>query len=145
MDILCIHYFFNQNEIITKALFEPADKLPFHFVWIGDRMVVSGNPREVDGLARGDEILSVDGTPSPVIQARLIPYMRADGANDDKRRALLDVTGSDRIESFDVFHPLLFPRADERITLVRRRSLDDVVQTIRVNAIGLAERRAMAP
>lgn len=137
--------FFNQSAASSKALFESPDKLPFHFVWIGDRLIVSGNPGNVDGLARGDEILSVDGVPAAMIQARLLPYMRADGSNDDKRRALLDVTGSERIESFDVFHPLVFPRADERITLVRRAGRSGAVRTLRVNAIDLATRQAMAP
>lgn len=137
--------FFNQSDAVSRALFQPVNKLPFHFVWVGDRMVVSANPRGVDGLGRGDEVLYVDGVPAAMIQSRLLPYMRADGSNDDKRRVLLDVTGSDRIESFDVFHPLAFPSEADLFTLVRRRASDGMVGRLQVEAIDLGARQAMAP
>ncbi len=137
--------FFNQSAAVSRALFEAPTKLPFHFVWIGPRMVVLANPRGVDGLARGDEILAIDGVPAAAVQAKLLPYMRADGSNDDKRRSLLEVTGADRIESFDVFHSLLFPVRSDAFTLTRRAAAGGATRTLRVGAIDLAARRAMAP
>jgi hypothetical protein len=137
--------FFNQTAAASKVIVAPKNKLPFHFVWIGDRMVVADNPLGIDGLARGDEVLSIDGAPAAAVQAALLPYMRADGSNDDKRRVLLDVTGVDKIESFDVFHPLLFPKADLNFTLLRREARTGAVRLMKVEPIDHAGRRAMAP
>lgn len=137
--------FFNQTKAVSKVIVEPANKLPFHFIWVGDRMVVADNPIGIEGLARGDEIVSIDGVPAAAIQAALLPYMRADGSNDDKRRVLLDVTGGDKIESFDVFYPLAFPKTDSRFTLQRREARTGQVRTLKVEPIDQAARRAMAP
>ncbi|ESQ92232.1 hypothetical protein ABAC460_04900 [Asticcacaulis sp. AC460] len=101
--------FFNQSKAIRRRVIEPANKLPFHFLWLGDRMVVTENPLGVEGIKRGSEILTIDGVPVSRIRRALLPYMRADGNNDAKRYALMNVQGVDRIETFDVFYPLLFP------------------------------------
>jgi hypothetical protein len=53
--------FFNQTKVVSKVIIDPANKLPLHFIWFGDRMVVADNPLGVDGLARGDEILLLPG------------------------------------------------------------------------------------
>ncbi len=137
--------FFNQTKAVSKVILEPANKLPFHFVWIGDRMVVQDNPLGIDGLARGDEILSIDGVSVAAIQATLLPYIRADGSNDDKRRVLLDVIGTDKFESFDVYYPLAFPKTDPRFALERREARTGLVRTLKVAPIDQAARQAMAP
>ncbi|GAB2509595.1 S41 family peptidase [Lysobacter humi (ex Lee et al. 2017)] len=104
--------FYNQSEAVQKALFEGDDRVPFHFVWRGGRMVVtrdfSGDP-----LVRpGTEVLAIDGVRSDVLLARLMAVARADGHNDAKRRALLAVQGTDRYETFDVFLPRVLPSRD---------------------------------
>ncbi len=137
--------FFNQTAAVSKVIVAPKNKLPFHFVWIGDRMVVADNPLGIDGLARGDEVLCIDGAPAAAVQAALLPYMRADGSNDDKRRVLLDVIGVDKFESFDVFYPLVFPKSDPRFTLERRAAKTGDVRTLKVEPIDQATRQAMAP
>ncbi|ESQ76339.1 S41 family peptidase [Asticcacaulis sp. AC402] len=101
--------FFNQSKAIRRRLIEPANRLPFHLVWLGDRMVVTGNPLGVDGIARGTEILTIDGVAVSRIRRSMLPLIRADGNNDAKRCALMNVQGVDRIETFDVYYPLLFP------------------------------------
>lgn len=89
--------FFNQSDTVAKAVIDPANKLPFHFVWLASRMVILAKPLNIEGLARGDASLSINGASVGAIQASLLPYMRADGSNDAKRRALLDVAGQGRI------------------------------------------------
>ncbi len=135
---------FNQSAAVSRVVVDEANKLPFHFIWLGDRMVVADNPLAIEGLARGDEVLSIDGVPVAAIQAALLPYMRADGANDAKRRALLNVTGADRIETFDVFYPLVFPKAPGRFSLVMRRG-DGPHRHLTLDPIDQPVRRAMAP
>ncbi|MDX2233605.1 MAG: S41 family peptidase, partial [Hyphomonadaceae bacterium] len=76
------------------------------------------------------------------IIAALVPYVRADGANDDKRRALLEVRGLDRYETFDVFYPLVFPVRDGSFVLRVRPAGGGPVVTRTVGAIDLDARRA---
>ncbi len=135
--------FFNQTKTAARDLIEPANKLPFHFTWIGGRMVVTANPLAIDGLSAGDEVVAVDGVPAAVIQSRLLPLVRADGANDDKRRKLLCVTGGDRIESFDVYYPLLFPSERSTIKLSLRSPLTRRSRQIAVTPVNQAVRQAM--
>jgi len=136
--------FFNQSGAVARLIVAPANKLPFYFVWIGSKMIVSANPLGLDGLNRGDEILAIDGVPAAEIQRRLLPYIRADGSNDDKRRVLLSVTGSDRIETFDVFFPLLFPNDRAAFTLTVRDSKQGKTRTVTVVPIDQKQREAMA-
>ena len=137
--------FFNQTKAVAAAIIAPQNKLPFHFCWIGSHMMVTANPLSIEGLSRGDEIVGVNGVPAGQIQAQLLPYMRADGSNDAKRRALLDVNGNDRIESFDVFYPLVFPAHKDQFRLAVRHAKTGAVRTILANAIDQSTREAMAP
>jgi hypothetical protein len=135
--------FFNQSKSIDAKVVEPANKLPFHFVWLGGRLVVTANPLHIDGIQPGDEIVAIDGVSSDSIQDRLLPFIRGDGANDDKRRALLSVSGGDRIETFDVFYPLLFPIERSHFRLAARRGGNGLVKTIDVAPIDQKTREGM--
>jgi hypothetical protein len=101
----------NQSEAVQARLFGAPTRLPFHFRWIDGRMVVlrnfSGDPR----LAPGTEVLAVGGVPASTLLARMLPLVRADGHNDDKRISLLEVAGREQYEAFDVLLPLLYPQA----------------------------------
>ena len=101
--------FFNQSDEAASALLQRRSFLPFHFRWLGGRIVVEHNLSGEATLAPGTVISSIDGIPTEQVLATLLPFARADGNNDDKRRALLEVRGHDRIETFDVFHSLIFP------------------------------------
>jgi hypothetical protein len=102
--------FFNQSEQVQKALFDPTPpcRLPFAFRWIGEQMVVTQNQTKDVWLPVGSVVKAVNGTPARDILKRLIPYVRADGSNDGKRRALLSASGADEIETFDVLYGLLY-------------------------------------
>jgi hypothetical protein len=102
--------FYNQSDAVTEALFAGAGKLPFLFIWLDGRMVVT-NPQGTDGLARGDAIEQINGQRSEDILKALLPYARADGNNRAKRVSLMSVSGLDMFETFDVFHGLAFGRA----------------------------------
>ena len=98
----------NQSDAVVAALTGGRRLLPFRFRWIGTRMVVTGDPHGA-GMPSGTEVLRIDGRPVADILNSLIPYARADGGNDGKRRALLSVTGKDEFETFDLYQPLLLP------------------------------------
>jgi hypothetical protein len=131
--------FYHQKDAVKQQLFAGRNRLPFQFRWIGARMVVT-----LEGpLPRGTEVLRIDGRPVRDILAALIPLVRADGGNDDKRRALLEVRGIDEYETFDIFYPLVFPAADRfaldaRLPNGKRRA-------VVVSAIDLAARQATRP
>jgi Peptidase family S41 len=100
--------FFNQTAAVSNRLFDRKSRLPFTFQWVGNRMVVLQDQSGTGSLPRGTLIKAINGVAAGDILARLLPYARADGNNDGKRRALLSVTGADKIETFDVFHGLIY-------------------------------------
>jgi hypothetical protein len=102
--------FFNQKSDIKKALFDPDKpfRLPFAFRWIGEEMVVTENQSKNVWLPVGSVVTAINDVPVRDILNRLLPYVRADGNNDGKRRALLSASGADEIETFDVFYGLIY-------------------------------------
>lgn len=127
--------FYNQKKAVAERLFAGRNRLPFRFRWIGARMVMTAGD-----LPRGAEILRIDGRPVRDILAALIPLVRADGGNDAKRRALLEVQGIDEYETFDIFYSLAFPAADRFAIDVRLP--DGKRQSLSLDAIDLRERQA---
>ncbi|KQM57891.1 MULTISPECIES: S41 family peptidase [unclassified Sphingomonas] len=133
--------FFNQRDPAVKALFDRPTRLPFDFEWIGRSMVVTADHSGTGALPRGSHILSVDGRGAGDILDALMPYTRADGHNDGKRRSLLGVRGAEDIEYFDVFQGLLLPpKGGVRRLSVRRP--DGRERRLEVPAIGIAARQA---
>lgn len=137
--------FFNQPKAIRAALFERDDRVPFQFRWLGSRMVVTRNLSTDATLVPGTEIVSINAVPVALLLERLMTIARADGSNDAKRRAWLEVQGDERIEAFDVFAPLFFPQIDARQTLVVRAPAGAGTRQVTVAALSAAQRRASGP
>lgn len=134
--------FYNQSDEVQAELFDAQRLLPFQFAWIDDRMVVLANQSRDPRLERGAEVLGIDGHSTPRILRALMAYARADGSNDAKRRALLEVRGFDRYETFDVFYGLLFrPGASVRLRV--RPPGASRAETFDVATIDLATRRSL--
>ena len=108
--------FFNQSKDVDRALFR-AGRVPFHFRWLGSRMIVTRSFTDDPWIAAGTEVLTINGVAVADILARLMTVARADGHNDGKRVAYLEVQGTSRLEAFDVYFPLIFPSAAPRFTL----------------------------
>lgn len=132
--------FFNQSKEVSAELFAGRDKLPFHFRWIDRRMIVTDS-KATEGLQAGDEITEIGGRSASGILRDLTAYARADGSNDAKRVAQLNVIGLERFEAFDVFNALAHPVRDT-FTLNVRSQRDGAVRQVRSPAIDLAGRRA---
>ncbi|MFT3727742.1 MAG: S41 family peptidase [Terricaulis sp.] len=132
--------FYNQKSAVKQELFDRLPLLPFQFAWLDGRMIVLRNQSSDARLAPGTEIVSIDGRSSASILHALMPFARADGSNDSKRRALLEVRGYDAYETFDIFYGLLFrPRPAFHL---RARHAGGQVSTFDVAAIDLPSRRA---
>jgi Peptidase family S41 len=136
--------FYNQKKSLAAALFDRRTRVPFHFVWVGDSMVVTADHSSTGKLPPGTRITRIDGATPAVIRNALMPYTRADGHNDLKRIAQLEVQGFDRFETFDVFQGLLFPpRADGYPVEAIQPGGSRI--SIDLPAIDLAARRAVMP
>jgi len=101
--------FWNQTDAVAEALYRHTGRVPFLFRWIDRRMIVTRDLSDDGDFPVGTEILTINGTPAAEILRRLITAARADGANDAKRIAYLEVIGEGRYEAFDVYFPLFFP------------------------------------
>lgn len=126
--------FYNQSDEVVAELFDGKTRLPFHFRWLGGEMVVTANGS--DALPRGTVIRAIDGEPVSSVLASLLPYTRADGTNDAKRVAQLEVRGIDNYETFDIFYGLTRRRSGQSFRLTTDAG-DRVVQ-----AIDLKQRQA---
>ncbi len=133
--------FFNQTDAAVKGLFDRPTRLPFDFEWIGRSMVVTADHSGTGALPRGTIVKSINGRSAGAVLDTLMPYTRADGHNDGKRRSLLGVRGAEDIEYFDVFQGLLLPPAAgvHRLSVIRP---DRCTMSVDVPAIGLAARQA---
>ncbi|MFN0024024.1 MAG: S41 family peptidase [Parvularculaceae bacterium] len=135
--------FYNQSDAVASALFNARSRLPFFFRWLDGAMIVTGGSDD-PVLAAGTEIRSINGVSAQETLKALMPYARADGGNDAKRRALLEVSGLDAYETFDIFHSLKFPPASDMIALKVRTTPGGPTRKHAVRALDLAERRAMS-
>jgi hypothetical protein len=113
--------FYNQSDAVRKALFERGDKLPAEFRWIDSRMLVTRDLSHEQVLPPGTFIVAVNGVPVDVLLLRLLAVARADGSNDAKRVAQMELQGIDRHEAFDVYLPLVAPGGEGKIELEVRQ------------------------
>ncbi|MBK8283623.1 MAG: hypothetical protein IPK97_01415 [Ahniella sp.] len=125
----------NQQGAIKSKLLEAPNKLPFRLQWVADRLLVMDS---VDGrVRRGDEILTINGANPAQIRTMLWPYLRADGASDQKRLRQL---GHDRFDysQMDITWPLLSPPVDGRWRVQVKRGAKQ--RTVSVKAVSLKAR-----
>ena len=132
--------FYNQSDTVQKTLFADIPRLPFLFRWIGGRIVITRNQSDNASLAPGTVLTRINGVTTQTILKRLIPLVRADGSNDDKRRALLELRAEDEWETFDIFFNLLYPGVTAyALDIV---GLDGCASKADVGPISLAKRRS---
>ncbi len=101
--------FYNQPKAIVEALLKGKNRLPFEFVWLDDRMIITRSLCTNATIRAGAEVLAINGFPTLQVLKRLMKLARADGSNDFKRRALLQLQGANRYETFDIYYALCFP------------------------------------
>ena len=94
---------------MTAALFQGTDRLPFFYRWVEGQMIVTRDFTPDHRLPPGTIVERIDGIAAANILQRLLPLVRADGANDAKRNDLLQVQGTDTYEAADVLLPMVLP------------------------------------
>lgn len=134
--------FFNQIKAVANALFQGQNRVPFYFRWVDQIIVVTADFTPDHQLPRGTEVLSINGYPVQTILHQLLTIARADGSNDDKRVAYLEVTGDSIYEAFDVYFPMFFPPKSTALQLVMRRPGEKESRTLGVEALTFEQRIA---
>lgn len=133
--------FYNQKKAVRTDLFDRKSRLPFGFRWVDGAMITTSDHGSGARLVPGTEVRKINGMRSAEMLARLLPYARADGHNDAKRRALLSVTSTDEFETFDIFHGLLFGAPVDGMHRLELRAPDGTIRSVDVPAISLADRQ----
>jgi hypothetical protein len=136
--------FFNQPRDVVQALFAGKNRVPFCFRWIDGRMIVTRDLSPELKLKPGSEVLEINGVAANEILAKLMTIARADGSNDAKRVAYLEVRGTGKYEAFDIFLPLFFPAIGERMELLVREPASEAPVAITVAAQDMGQREALA-
>jgi C-terminal processing protease CtpA/Prc len=132
--------FFNQTKEIAEELFQGQNRVPFYFVWMNGRMVITRDFTPDHQLPRGTQVVAINGNPADTILKRLMTIARADGSNDPKRVAYLEVTGDDKYEAFDIYFPMFFPQTSTTMQLVAQRPGERKPAKIAVQTLTYAER-----
>ncbi len=132
---------YNQSDAMAAALLQRPTRLPFRFAWMDRQMVVLADLGSGANLPRGTIIETVNGVGAATMLDALLPYARADGSNDGKRVAQMDMRGVDRFETFDIFQSLLFPPRDGEFAL-SVRAPDGTQRRVSVAAQDFATRLA---
>lgn len=143
--ISCGHTFanpYNQGKLVMAEMTSGRDRLPLRFRWIDGRMIVTGVFPGGPDLAVGSEVLTVNARPVATILDAMLPLSRADGSNDAKRVAQLELRGEDRYEIFDFFLSVLVPARNGSFDLEIRSPGSDAVRTLTTAAMTDAERAA---
>ncbi|MCW5939434.1 MAG: hypothetical protein KF884_02110 [Fimbriimonadaceae bacterium] len=131
---------FSQDEFKQGQIFNLSNKLPFAFQWIGKRMVVTGDATPKKSLPLGTEILSIQGKAVTEIIDVLTSYVSSDGGRFPPRLALLQVTGFEEFEAFDVLYPLVFPSEGGMVELVLKRPGQTQEERVAVPKMGVGQR-----
>jgi hypothetical protein len=134
--------FFNQKPEVARALFDRRSRLPFSMRWVGEGMFVTS---EQERLPRGTQVGAINGVPVRTMLAALLPYARADGNNDAKRRNLLALRRMQRFEFFDVFHGLVYGEPPGGVFVLDVRTPDGAISKVEVPALTMDERHAQVP
>ncbi|MBU1347811.1 MAG: S41 family peptidase [Alphaproteobacteria bacterium] len=127
---------YNGGEAVRALIYPDRSLVPFRFVWIDGRMVVTHDDSAEQTLPRGTQIIAIDGLATSEILAQLLPMARADGASDAKRVSLMEVRGDDGYETFDIHLPLIMPIRDRAVFSLRDGA------TVQAELLTLAQRRA---
>ena len=133
---------FNQSKAVVEALFKSPTRVPFYFVWVDRRMIVTHDFTPGHLLPPGTEVRRIDGKPAATILSKLMSIARADGANNAKRIAQLAVTGDSEYETFDLYFPMYFPAKSSAYELQVLRPGSTKSERAAVQALTFAQRIA---
>ena len=101
--------FWNQPSIVKRAINYQANKVPFHFRLVENRIIITQSATNEARLKRGTEVLAINGHSIQEIITTLLPLQSTDGANVGHQIVNLQLFGASKFEAFDMYFPILFP------------------------------------
>ncbi len=116
----CGHSYPNPNNTrraLRAGVLDGRNRIPFAFRWVDGQMVVTGGLVAGVDMPAGSIVTRLDGKTPPELLRAMLPLARADGSNDAKRVAQLQVNGKERFVAFDVLRPLLDPTAGDQVRI----------------------------
>ena len=137
--------FYNQSDDVRSALFERTTRLPFFFRWLDGAMIVTRDLTDTALVRPGTRIESIDDRKPNEMLAALLQFAHADGANDGKRVAQLEVTGGERFPAFDIFQGMMFPPLRDGWFSIAWTAPDGTAGRAEVRALSPSERLAASP
>lgn len=116
--IRCGHTYvnpWNMKKEIRDRLFGANINIPFGFIWIDKKMIITHNASENGEIKVGAEITSINGISGGVIFDSLYTVAKVDGNNLQAKASVMNVQ---RFEErgytfFDMYFPLFFPFESE--------------------------------
>ena len=132
--------FFNQSGFLQQVVLDQADKLPFTFRIVDNRMIVMANASENQNLNDYREVLTINGIPVETILMELSKLVKADGSNDSKRMADLNTFGIGSYEMFDAYFPLLYQPINGNFGLTLTNPTTKEVKEVSVEAMSRTQR-----
>lgn len=115
--LMCSHTHtnpWNQNQNIKELTSEKADKLPFSWRFLEDnqgkiQFFVDLNSGDESELAKGTEVVAINGIAIDPLINRLYQYVSADGINPVKVKYQLMWQQGHKYQWFDILLPLIAP------------------------------------
>ncbi len=133
--------FYNQNGFVQEVVLNQKDKLPFAFIVLDQKMIITESIARGIDLPRGTEILAIDGVPAKILLQETASLVKADGANDAKRYTDLTTFGvANYFEMFDCYFPLLYPPANQNYSLTVRQPNKGKTEEVTVETVSRMER-----
>lgn len=111
--IRCTHTKADQPQVMEAWRTDHASHLPFRFRIVEGRMLVVGSDPAQTPIARGAEILAINGRPVRELLAALRPYVPIDGFTEASRDSYLADDGDLMGADFDQFYPYVFGFTDK--------------------------------
>jgi len=131
--------FWNQGSSLQAVFKDKANKVPFTFRIIDNKIILFQNLSQKSDLTAGDEIMSINGHASATILKSLYPYMKSDGNNEGQRYFHMQVFGTNNYEAFDIYFPLIY-KLEGMVQLKVKRYKSGKEKTIQVQLISRKER-----
>ncbi len=140
----CGHTYLNPLNLEENipALYMPEKILPFCFVIIDRKFIITHNLSADSTLKRGTEITKINGYATSQIIDSLLHVSRADGKNAiGKKLANMELVPEqvNKYKLTDIFLPLFFPSIKNDF-IVETKSIDNKITTAKINGITTAQR-----
>ena len=143
----CGHTYLNPLNLEENipALYMPKKVLPFCFVVINRKFIITHNLSSDTTLKRGTEITKINGFTTSQIIDSLLQVSRADGKNAiGKKLANIELTPEqvNKYNLTDIFLPLFFKSIKEEF-VIESKFIDNKIATSKISGVSTSQRASI--